>query len=145
MKLYSRLGKSLIFDPSQWTNNPLMLWHKDVFTDKTNQIKLMWFQPTWKLEEHWNSARVLLARTFWRWGKTGYEFILWYFRPYGATRAKLVAPYFTPQWGDISRPLTGRIHPRPKAVAFCCRGKFFYEEKGSGTVTNLILSKCKPR
>jgi hypothetical protein len=30
--------------------------------------------------------------------------------------------YFTPRWGDI--PAKGwRIHPRPKAVAFCCRGK----------------------
>jgi xanthine dehydrogenase iron-sulfur cluster and FAD-binding subunit A len=30
--------------------------------------------------------------------------------------------HFTPQWGDI--PAKGwRIHPRPKAVAFCCRGK----------------------
>jgi hypothetical protein len=28
----------------------------------------------------------------------------------------------TPQWGDIpAKPW--RIHPRPKAVAFCCRGK----------------------
>jgi hypothetical protein len=41
----------------------------------------------------------------------------------GAPRAKPVAPYFTPQWGDISRLTSGRIHPRPKAVAFCCRGK----------------------
>ena len=30
--------------------------------------------------------------------------------------------YFTPQWGDIP-PLTGRIHPRPKAVPFCRRGQ----------------------
>jgi hypothetical protein len=42
----------------------------------------------------------------------------------GAPRAKLVAPYFTPQWGDIPAK-RWRIHPRPKAVAFCCRGKTF--------------------
>jgi hypothetical protein len=40
----------------------------------------------------------------------------------GAPRAKPVAPYFTPQWGDIPAK-RWRIHPRPKAVAFCCRGK----------------------
>jgi hypothetical protein len=33
-----------------------------------------------------------------------------------------VAPYFTPQWGDIPAK-RWRIHPRPKAVAFCCRGE----------------------
>jgi hypothetical protein len=32
-----------------------------------------------------------------------------------------VAPYLTPQWGDIPAK-RWRIHPRPKAVAFCCRG-----------------------
>jgi hypothetical protein len=33
-----------------------------------------------------------------------------------------VAPYFTPQRGDI--PAKGwRIHPRAKPVAFCYRGK----------------------
>jgi hypothetical protein len=40
----------------------------------------------------------------------------------GAPRAKPVAPYLTPQWGDIPAKCW-RIHPRPKAVASCCRGK----------------------
>jgi hypothetical protein len=31
--------------------------------------------------------------------------------------------YFTPRWGDIPAK-RWRIHPRPEAVAFCCRGKF---------------------
>ena len=35
---------------------------------------------------------------------------------------KARSPHFTPQWGDI--PAKGWcIHPRPKAVVFCCRGK----------------------
>jgi len=33
-----------------------------------------------------------------------------------------VAPYFTPQRGDIPAK-RWRIHPRAKPVAFCCRGK----------------------
>jgi hypothetical protein len=50
----------------------------------------------------------------------------------GAPRAKPVAPYPTSQWGDI--PAKGwRIHPRPKAVAFCCRGK--------NRVASLIISQ----
>jgi len=44
----------------------------------------------------------------------------------GAPRAKPAAPYFTPQWGDIPAK-RWRIHPRPKAVAFCCRGNIEYE------------------
>jgi hypothetical protein len=44
------------------------------------------------------------------------ENILW--SPTGKARGT----HFTPQWGDI--PAKGwRIHPRPKAVAFCRRGK----------------------
>jgi len=32
-------------------------------------------------------------------------------------------------WGDI--PAKGwRIHPRPEAVAFCCRGKSFSKKSG---------------
>jgi hypothetical protein len=34
-----------------------------------------------------------------------------------------VAPYVTPEWGDISRLTSGRIHPRGQHVAFCCRGE----------------------
>jgi hypothetical protein len=49
----------------------------------------------------------------------------------GAPRAKPVAPYFTPQWGDIPAK-RWRIHPRPKAVAFCCRGKVPQINKGLG-------------
>jgi hypothetical protein len=35
---------------------------------------------------------------------------------------KPVAPYLTPQWGDIPAKCW-RIHPRPKAVASCSRGE----------------------
>jgi hypothetical protein len=44
-----------------------------------------------------------------------------FFNPWSPT-GKARGTYFTPRWGDI--PAKGwRIHPRPKAVAFCCRGK----------------------
>jgi hypothetical protein len=33
-----------------------------------------------------------------------------------------VAPFFTPEWGDIPAK-RWRIHPRAKPVAFCCRGE----------------------
>ncbi len=39
---------------------------------------------------------------------------------HGAPRAEPVAPYFTPQWGDIPATRCG-IPPRPKAVVYCCR------------------------
>jgi hypothetical protein len=45
-------------------------------------------------------------------------FILW------SPTGKALDTLLHAEWGDISRPLTGRIHPRPKAVAFCCRGKY---------------------
>jgi hypothetical protein len=34
--------------------------------------------------------------------------------------------HFTPKWGDIPAK-HWRIHPRPKAVVFCCRGKSFHQ------------------
>jgi hypothetical protein len=45
--------------------------------------------------------------------------------------------HFTPQWGDI--PAKGwRIHPRPKAVAFCCRGK--KSKNREKVMLNLVLN-----
>ena len=47
-----------------------------------------------------------------------------------------VEPLFTPEWGDISRRMPGRIHPRAKPVAFCYRGK--YRSEGEAEI------ECSP-